>query len=57
VTEVLAFAKDNQKGRVTINVTTGTKNERGVRVFRHRFWFWLKRSKKVVADASRHLAE
>jgi len=30
VTEVLAFAKANQKGRVTINVTTGTKNERGV---------------------------
>ena len=57
VTEVLAFAKANQKGRVTKNVTTGTKNERCVRVFRHRFWFWLKRSKKVVADASRHLAE
>jgi len=30
VTEVLAFAKANQKGRVTINVTTGTTNERSV---------------------------
>ena len=33
VTEVLAFAKANQKGRVTINVTTGTTNERDVNTF------------------------